>query len=353
MGRITEIREDIAVVAAAAAVGREETRGPLGAYFDYHDESDRFGAATWEGAEAEIGRISLNLACTRAGISHRALDVLFAGDLQNQCVASSGGLASFGIPYIGLYGACSTFVEGLLAASLSLVAAPNLRLAGVVATSHNCAAERQFRLPIEYGGQRTPTAQWTATAGGAVILGRGDSASAERDTGAAGEEEHASSSHAAITAVMPGRMVDAGIRDAANMGAAMAPAAADSILSYFAESGEEPSDFDAIVTGDLGREGSAILGDILAARGLSLAGRHRDCGVMLYDPERQDVHAGGSGCGCIASVSSAWFLPRITRGEERRILLLATGALMSPSSIEQGGSIIGIAPLVRVEHRGG
>ncbi len=350
MGRILEIGEDIAVLATAAAVGREEAAGPLGELFDYHDPTDRFGAATWELAEGELARLSLNLACTRAGISHRALDILFAGDLQNQCVATSGGLSSFGVPYMGLYGACSTFVEGLIAASLALSAAPALRRAGVVATSHNCAAERQFRLPIEYGGQRTPTAQWTATAGGAVILVREDRPmTAEK--GRTGASTRGKRPRAAVTAVMPGRMVDAGIRDAANMGAAMAPAAADTILSYFTESGEDPREYDAVVTGDLGREGSAILDDILAAQGFSLAGRHRDCGVMLYDPARQDVHAGGSGCGCIASVSAAHFLPRLARGEDRRILLLATGALMSPASVEQGGSIIGIAPLVRLQYK--
>ena len=220
-----------------------------------------------------------------------------------------------------------------MCAALAMNAADALSTVGVIATSHNCAAERQFRLPIEYGGQRTPTAQWTATAGGALLLGR---------------EQQAVS----VTAVMPGRMVDAGISDAANMGAAMAPAVADTLLRYFAESGDAPEDYDAIVTGDLGREGSVILSDVLAARRLSLAGRHRDCGVMLYDPARQDVHAGGSGCGCIAAVSCAYFLPRLAVGELRRILLLATGALMSPSSVQQGGSIIGIAPLARLEYKG-
>ncbi len=333
MGHILELKTPIRVIAQASCVGREEFLGPLGALFDYHDESDRFGAATWELAEGELGRIAMNLALKRARMPHTALDLLVAGDLQNQCVASSGGLSAFRAPYIGLYGACSTFVEGILCAALSMNAAQSLSVAGVVATSHNCAAERQFRLPIEYGGQRPPTAQWTATAGGAVLLGR---------TG--GE--------ACVTAVMPGRMVDAGISDASNMGAAMAPAVADTLLRYFAESGDTPEDYDAIVTGDLAREGSVILSDLLAARRLSLAGRHRDCGVMLYDPVRQDVHAGGSGCGCIAAVASAFFLPRLANGEMHRILLLATGALMSPSSVQQGGSIIGIAPLVRLEYKG-
>lgn len=330
MGHILNFERPVRVLSHASAVGREEHRGPLGSLFDYHDESDRFGAKTWEKAEGALGATVFNLALGRAGLSHTAIDLLLAGDLQNQCVASSGGLVDFGVPYLGLYGACSTFVEGLLVAGLSLNAAPALGRAAVVTTSHNCAAERQFRLPLEYGGQRTPTAQWTATAGGCLLLERG----------AAG---------VCLTAGMPGRMVDGGVSDAANMGAAMAPAAADSLIRWFSESGESPEDYDAIVTGDLGREGSRILADLLAMRGMTLAGRHRDCGVLLYDPNRQDVHAGGSGCGCIASVTAAYFLPQLLRAELRRVLMMATGALMSPTSVQQGGSIIGIAPIVRME----
>ena len=330
MGHILEFAAPVRVLSHGSAVGREEHRGPLGGLFDFHDESDRFGAKTWEKAEGALGATVLNLALKRAGLSHSGIDLLLAGDLQNQCVASSGGLCAFGLPYLGLYGACSTFVEGLLVAALAMNAAPALTRTAVVTTSHNCAAERQFRLPLEYGGQRTPTAQWTATAGGCLILARGKGG-------------------VCLTAGMAGRMVDGGISDAANMGAAMAPAAADSLVRWFRESGEEPSDYDAIVTGDLGCEGSEILADLLAMQGISLAGRHRDCGMLLYDRQRQDVHAGGSGCGCCASVTAAYFLPQLLRGELRRVLLMATGALMSPTSVQQGGSIVGIAPLLRME----
>lgn len=333
MGQILKPRERVRIASRGSVVGHDEYRGPLGHLFDFHDDTDRFGADTWEKAEGEIGRAALNFALNRAGLPHSAIDLLFAGDLQNQCVASSGGLSVLSLPYVGLYGACSTFVEGILCAAMALSSCRELSRVGVVTTSHNCAAERQFRLPLEYGGQRTPTAQWTATAGGCVLLERGESG-------------------ICVDRVMAGRMVDGGISDAANMGAAMAPAAADSLLRFFEESGELPTDYDAIVTGDLGREGSAILSDLLAPHGLSLGERHRDCGVMLYDPERQDVHAGGSGCGCIASVSCAYFLPKMEKKEMKRILLMATGALMSPSSIQQGGTIIGIAPIVTLEVRG-
>ncbi|MBQ8350739.1 MAG: stage V sporulation protein AD [Clostridia bacterium] len=330
MGHIWEFEAPARVLSHASAVGREEFLGPLGSLFDYHDESDRFGAKTWEKAEGALGATVFNLALGRAGLSHTAIDLLLAGDLQNQCVASSGGLSVFGVPYLGLYGACSTFVEGLLVSALALNAAQPLSRVAVVTTSHNCAAERQFRLPLEYGGQRTPTAQWTATAGGCLLLERGRQG-------------------VCLTAGMAGRMVDGGVSDAANMGAAMAPAAADSLVRWFRESGESPTDYDAIITGDLGQEGSEILSDLLAMKGLSLSDRHRDCGVLLYDRARQDVHAGGSGCGCCASVTAALFLPQLLRGEMRRVLLMATGALMSPTSVQQGGSIVGIAPIVRME----
>lgn len=334
MSGILHPRAPIHVCGYASAAGYDEFRGPLGPLFDFHDDSDRFGGKTWEKAEEGLGQTVFNLALGRAGLAYRDIDFLMAGDLQNQCVASSDAYAPFGIPYLGLYGACSTFVEGMLLASLTLCGTADARRAAVVVTSHNCAAERQFRLPLEYGGQRTPTAQWTATAGGCVLL-------------EAGEGE------VCLTRTLPGRMVDAGIRDAANMGAAMAPAAADTLLRYFGETGEDPAAYDAIVTGDLGREGSAILADLLAGRGVSLAGRHRDCGVMLYDPAHQDVHAGGSGCGCIASVTAAYWLPRLFAGDVHRVLFMATGALMSPASIQQGGSIVGVAPLCLLERKGG
>ncbi len=330
MGHILSFDHPVRIFSHGSAVGREENRGPLGPLFDYHDESDRFGAKTWEKAEGALGATVFTLALKRAGLPHTAIDLLLAGDLQNQCVASSGGLCSFGRPYLGLYGACSTFAEGLLVAALALNAAPPLHRAAVVTTSHNCAAERQFRLPLEYGGQRTPTAQWTATAGGCLLLERGKQG-------------------VCLTAGLAGRMIDGGISDAANMGAAMAPAAADTLARYFAESGDTPADYDAIITGDLGSEGSEILSDLLAMQGISLAARQKDCGMLLYDPARQDVHAGGPGCGCCASVTAAYVLPRMLRGEWRRILLMATGALMSPTSLQQGASIVGIAPLLRME----
>ena len=336
MRSIIRFDPPVSIYAHASAVGGAEADGPLGALFDFHDPTDRFGADTWEKGEESLSRAVLNLALTRAGQSQDEIDLLFSGDLQNQCVASSAGCGSMGIPYCGLYGACSTSCEGLLLASLALSASRETRRVAVVTTSHNAAAERQFRLPLEYGGQRTPTAQWTATAGGAFLLARAN-------------EPALDPAAPRITATLVGRALDSGVKDGANMGAAMAPAAADTILRFFSQSGESPSDYDRIVTGDLGAEGSALLLELLRENGLDLAGRHRDCGVLLFDPLKTDVHAGGSGCGCSASVLSALFLPALERGELRRILFLATGALMSPSNLLQGGSILGIAPLIVLE----
>ena len=336
MQRLIRLQKPIYILSHASAVGGEEKRGPLGNCFDFCDPSGRFGAKTWELSESELSKITLSLALKKAELSHRAVDLLLAGDLQNQCVASSMAHACFGLPYLGLYGACSTSAEGLLIGSCLLSADLELHLAAVVTTSHFCAAERQFRLPLEYGGQRSPTAQWTATAGGAFLL----------------TDEKPNKPFVTITGGMIGIPIDSAVKDASNMGAAMAPAAAHTILSYFEQSGEMPEAFDAIVTGDLGYEGAELMRGILCDNGLPLLKNHIDCGTLLYNPSIQDVHAGGSGCGCSASVLSAHFLPLLEKGKMRRILFLATGALMSPSSIQQGKAIVGVAPLLVLESQG-
>ncbi len=348
----------IVIEYTSSAVGHEEFFGPLGDLFDFHDESDRFGARTWELAESELGRITLNLALKKAGLRPSDVGIIFAGDLQNQCVATSQGLASFGIPYMGLYGACSTCGEGLLSSSVFLNSSPAVERAAVVTSSHNCAAERQFRTPIEYGGQRTPTAQWTATAAGAFILRRMETN--EKEISAIPDENFSKTNLSAIKnakkpsethtvyidEVMVGKIVDGGVTDAGNMGAAMAPAAADSIETYLKESARTPEDFDAIITGDLGREGSEILCELLLSVGINIKKKHLDCGMLMYDFKRQDVHSGASGCGCSASVMASHFIPEMKKGKYKNVMFLATGALMSPSSIQQGGSIAGIAPVV-------
>lgn len=334
MRRITKLRTPIHFDSWAAVGGYEERRGPLGEKFDFCDISDKFGQSTWEIAEAEMGRVALNTALSKSGMSHDKIELLVAGDLQNQCVASSTGLSSFGIPFLGVYGACSTCTESLMTLCSFIDSSEHMTIGAAVTTSHNSAAERQFRTPIEYGGQRAPTAQWTSTAAGAFILGRGE-----------GEVQ--------ITEYMPGRIVDGSTSDGANMGGAMAFAAFDSLQAYFEESGEEIRNFDCIVTGDLGKVGSDILRELLS-KSISGAERiHTDCGLLLYDFKKQDVHSGASGCGTSASVLACHFLPMLKEGKIRNILFMSTGALMSPSSLLQGENIYGIAPLIRIENMKG
>ncbi|MBP3369747.1 MAG: stage V sporulation protein AD [Clostridia bacterium] len=316
-----------AIVAAASVVGKEEYEGPLGECFDLHDCSDKFGMKTWELAESEMQRLAFNTALAKLAVSEQSVGVLFAGDLLNQCVSSSYGLLDFDIPYFGLYGACSTAAEGIMLAS-ACVNAGYFSTAAAVTSSHYCSAERQYRTPIEYGAQRSPTAQWTVTGAGAFMLCR--------------------EGRVRVVEGLPGIVVEKGISDASNMGAAMAPAAADTLLRYFHESKRLPSDFDMIVTGDLGHEGGRILCELLLSEDLDIRTQYRDCGVMIYDRKRQDKHAGGSGCGCSAVVLASYLLPMLESGEIKSILIIGTGAMMSPASIQQGQAIPAIAHLLHL-----
>lgn len=322
------------ILSAATVVGRKEHAGPLGAHFDFFNENDRFGQDSWEKAESEMQRIALATAMNKAGIPVEDVEMLFAGDLLNQCVGSSYGLLSYDIPYFGLYGACSTSAEALLLAS-SMVGAGYAQVTAAVTSSHNAAAERQFRTPLEYGGQRPPTGQWTVTGAGAFLV-------TTPEVAAGRELAH-------VAACLPGIVVDPGITDANNMGAAMAPSAVSTIERYLTASGTSPTDYDLIVTGDLGWEGSRILCDLLLADGVDITKQHNDCGKMMFTRNEQDTHSGGSGCGCSATVLGAYLLPRLQSGAISRILYLATGAMMSPDSVKQGQTIPGIAHLVCLE----
>lgn len=335
---ILTIPDPPSVSAWASVVGKKEHDGPLGGDFDLHAEDDRFGADTWEKAESEMQRLAFGMLLKKSGCADADIGAVFAGDLLNQCIGSAFGLLDAQIPYFGLYGACSTMAEGLLLAAL-LVGNGTFSRAAAVCSSHFCSAERQFRLPVEYGGQRTPTAQWTVTGAGAMLLSSG------------GQGPY-------ITEVLPGISVQRGITDANNMGAAMAPAAVDTLSRYFAASGQTPDDFDLILTGDLGAVGHAITADLLAAIGYDIRRVYNDCGLMIYSSGTQDCHAGGSGCGCSASVLCASVMNRFARGEYRDILFVGTGALMSTTSVQQGQPIAGIAHLIRIsaqktQNRGG
>ncbi len=328
------IKLNSAIISAGSVVGKKEHDGPLGSLFDMHDEEDRFGQKTWERAEAEMQRLAANIALSKCDMNEKNIDAMFAGDLINQCTSSAYGLLEYEVPFFGLYGACSTAIEGLTLASIMTSYGVYERCLSAT-SSHNCSAERQFRTPLEYGAQRAPTAQWTVTGAGAFIVENADSENAV--------------GKAKIVEAMPGISVEKGIRDAGNMGAAMAPAVLSTLMRYFSESGKNPDDFDLIVTGDLGYEGNSILCDLLRAENIDPAGKINDCGMMIFSRDTQDTHAGGSGCGCSAAVLAAYLLPKLERGEIKDLLIIGTGALMSPDSIKQGLGIPGIAHLIRIK----
>ena len=316
------------VLSWASVVGKKEGQGPLADFFDLVGEEDSFGEKSWEKAETAMQKKALSLALDKAGLAPGAVDCLLAGDLLNQCIGSAFAAREHGRPFLGLYGACSTMAESLALAAL-LTGGGFLARAAAVTSSHFCSAERQYRTPLEYGGQRPPTAQWTVTGAGCALVGRG------------GEGPR-------ITHVTLGRVVDLGVKDANNMGAAMAPAAADTILSHLADTGRKPSDYDLIVTGDLGSLGLELLGELLREAGLDLPNL-ADCGALIYDRQGQDVHCGGSGCGCSAAVLCGFLLGGLSGGKWRRLLFCGTGALLSPTSTQQGESIPGICHAVALE----
>ncbi len=318
-----------AVRAAASVVGPKEGQGPLGADFDVVLPDDLLGMDSWEKAESEMLRRAVELCAGKAGVTVKAVDFLLAGDLQDQITASGFAARALGIPFFGLYGACSTFIESLVLGGV-LVDAGLAARAVCAASSHFCAAERQYRFPLELGNQRPPSAQWTATAAGAAMV--------------ALEEEGL----CRLTHGTAGRIVDYQIKDANQMGAAMAPAVADTMTAHFLDTGRAPQDYDQIVTGDLGVIGRELLMDLMRERGMPVEPeRLSDCGASLYGPE-QDAHAGGSGCGCIASVLSAHFMPLIS-GPFKRVLALGSGAMLSPSTTQQGESIPAISYAVALE----
>ncbi|MDR0905122.1 MAG: stage V sporulation protein AD [Oscillospiraceae bacterium] len=321
------------ILGSASAVGKKEGEGPLGADFDIRNDDSFFGEDTWEKAESQIQSLALGRAVEKAELSLSDMDFVFAGDLLNQCAGSTFGLRDANIPFFGVYGACSTMSETLCFGAMAIDGGFAERVA-CITSSHYCSAERQFRMPLEYGGQRTPTSQWTVTGAGAVILGRGGAKNAN--------------GLPKITHFTSAKIIDAGIKDANNMGAAMAPAAYDTLSAHFRDTGRSPDYYDLILTGDLGRLGHDILVDFFAKDSIKL-NNYNDCGLMIYDVEGQDVHAGGSGCGCSATVLCGHILRKMNTGELRRVLFAATGAMMSTTSSQQGESIPSICYAVAIE----
>ncbi|MBQ4578935.1 MAG: stage V sporulation protein AD [Clostridia bacterium] len=312
----------------AAAVGTKEGQGPLGAYFDYVTRDNRFGKKTWEQAESRMVELACEAALAKTGLELAHIDCVLGGDLLNQCISTGFAARGLGLPYFGLYGACSTMAESLILGA-ALVSGGFARRTLCLASSHFCSAERQYRYPLEYGGQRPPTAQWTATACGAAVL-------------------QAAPSSVRVTAATPGRVYDPGITDSSNMGAAMAQSAYETLRTFFRDSGTGPEDYDLIVTGDLASVGHGVVLELFRRDGVTLGDRYQDCGMLLYD-QSQDVHAGASGCGCSAAVLCGRILPDLAAGKLKKVLFCGTGAMMSPVSANQGESIPGICHLVCLE----
>ena len=321
--------QPVRILSWANIGGSQEAQGPLRDYFDHLEQDSFFGRPTWEQAESAMQSRVLDGALAKCGMAAGDLDAALGGDLLNQCTATAFALRNTGIPFCGLYGACSTMGEGLMLAS-ALLHGGFLGSAAVVTSSHFCAAERQYRSPVPYGSQRSPTAQWTATAAGCCILG-------VREDGPR------------ISCGLMGRILDLGIGDITNMGAAMAPAAIDTLERLFRATGTTPADYDRIFTGDLGFLGHKIVTEQLQKDGFPVDDRYTDCGLLLYDRRKQDMHAGGSGAGCSASVLCGYILEHLRKKTWQRILFAPTGALLSPTSAFQKQSIPGICHALVIE----
>lgn len=334
LGRQT-VRFDFppSILAAASVVGKKEGEGPLKAYFDQISEDTKFGQKTWEKAESQMQSLALQTALKKAELAPSQIDMLFAGDLLNQCIGTSFAMRGTDIPFYGLYGACSTMAESLSLAAMA-VEGGFANHAAALTSSHFASAERQYRLPLEYGGQRTPTAQWTVTGSGAVIL-------------------VPNSQPPYIRGVTTGKIVDLCIADANNMGAAMAPAFVDTVTAHFKDTGLGPADYDLIVSGDLGSVGKELALDLFRREGYSLGDKLEDCGLLVFNPDIQDVHAGGSGCGCSAVVLCGYLLEKMRTRKYKNILFCGTGALLSPVSTQQGESIPAICHAVAISMEGG
>ncbi|MDO5572672.1 MAG: stage V sporulation protein AD [bacterium] len=323
------------ILNSASIVGKKEGEGPMGELFDVICEDAMFGNQTWEEAESTLQKEAVTMALGKAGMQSAEIRYLFAGDLLGQLIASSFGTASYQIPMFGLYGACSTCGEALSLGAMTIAGGYAAHVL-CVTSSHFASAEKQFRFPLEYGNQRPLSATWTVTGAGAFVLsdqkeGKGNAASAR------------------ITGITTGKIVDFGIKDSMNMGAAMAPAAADTIYHNFMDYNRSPKDYDRIVTGDLGAIGRTLLIDLLKEKGFDIGTVHMDCGIEIFDADKQDTHAGGSGCGCSAVTLSAYILRQIKSGTWKRVLFVPTGALLSTVSFNEGKTVPGIAHAVVLE----
>ncbi|MBQ9989996.1 MAG: stage V sporulation protein AD [Lachnospiraceae bacterium] len=327
-----EFGTPVRIACSASIVGKKEGEGPLGQLFDQVGQEDMFGAKTWEEAESTLQKEAVQLCLDKSGVKIEDIRYLFAGDLLGQSIASSFGLAQYETPLFGLYGACSTSGLSITLGSITIAAGLADKVM-CVTSSHFASAEKEFRYPLEYGNQRPLSASWTVTGGGAFLL----------------SDQPEQKDRAQIAGVTPGKIVDYGLKDSMNMGACMAPAACDTICRHFQDFKRKPEDYDKIVTGDLGYVGQQALFDLLSQKGIDISDRHMDCGIEMFDQNTQDTHAGGSGCGCAATVLSAYLLKQLEEGNWKRILFLPTGALLSKVSFNEGQTVPGIAHGVVIE----
>ena len=327
--RTFKLSNPVSIKETASIVGPKESNGPLAKYFDKCIEDEFYGESSWEKAESKFIKSATEMLIAKSGISNKDIDFCFAGDLLNQCISSCFGLRETNIPFFGIFGACSTFVESLILGAMAIDGnfAKNVLCA---VSSHFCSAEKQFRFPLELGNQRPPTSQWTVTGSGACILSK-------EGTGPY------------ITHVTPGKIIDMGIKDVNNMGSAMAPAAIDTLITHFQDTSRDPDYYDGIFTGDLGYIGKDILLDIVKTKGYDITNNYNDCGILIFDKNKQDTHSGGSGCACCASVFSGYLYKKLKERKLNKILLIATGALTNSTTSQQGESIPGIAHAVSIE----
>lgn len=342
------LTEPVYILSSGSVVGTKEGQGPLGLLFDRVGEDDLFGGANWEEAESNLQKDAVYLALTKCGLQPGDISFLFAGDLLGQSIATSFGISNYQIPLFGLYGACSTCGESLALGTMAIAGGFADRVL-CVTSSHFGSAEKEFRYPLDYGNQRPLSASWTVTGSGAFILGNRDAVEALQEAGETTINQEAKLKRPGITGITVGRIVDYGLKDSLNMGACMAPAAADTLERHFVDYNSQPEDYDKIITGDLGMVGQRVLIDLLRDRGYDISSRHMDCGIEIFDSTSQDTHAGGSGCGCCAVTLSAFILKQLKEGNWKKILFLPTGALLSKTSFNEGKSVPGISHALVME----
>lgn len=325
-----QIEKKVYILNTATIVGPKESEGPLHKYFDLCLNDEFWGEKTWEKAESKIIKETVNMAISKSGIPNNEIDYCFAGDLLNQCISSCFGLRSLNIPFFGIFGACSTFIEALCLGSIFISSGISKNIIATT-SSHFCSAEKQFRYPLELGNQRPQSAQWTVTGSGCAIL----------------SEKNNNSPY--ITYLTPGKIIDMGVKDANNMGGAMAMSAVDTLCTHFQDTGRTPDYYDLILTGDLGYIGKEIVIEQIKKEGYDLSKNYNDCGVLIFDRKTQDTHSGGSGCACIATVFSSYIFKLLKEKELKKVLLIGTGALTNSTTSAQNESIPGIAHAVSIE----